>query len=155
MLIQQKYYELHADASRHGMGSVLYQEYDGHLLQDRVVYRRVPSDNPEGECQLFLSEKYRETILITLHYDHGHLGSESFFKLVRHWLNWPPKWAEVESYCHILPSKAAPLGHLQSQGPMELVCIDFLCLEPDLNGQGNHFPCYAQAFPTKDQRPST
>uniref|UniRef100_A0A8C5MQR9 Integrase catalytic domain-containing protein n=1 Tax=Leptobrachium leishanense TaxID=445787 RepID=A0A8C5MQR9_9ANUR len=78
--------------------------------------------------------------------------------------------AEVEGYCRsclrciqrkTLPARAAPMGHLQSQGPMDLVCIDFLCLEPDTSGQGNilvvtdHFTRYAQAFPTKDQRAHT
>lgn len=29
------------------------------------------------------------------------------------------------------------MGHLQTQGSMELVCIDFLCLEPNLSGQEN------------------
>lgn len=49
------------------------------------------------------------------------------------------------------------MGHLHSQGPMELVCIDFLCLEPNTSGQGNvlvvtdHFSRYTQAFPMKDQ----
>lgn len=52
------------------------------------------------------------------------------------------------------------MDHLQSQGPMELVCIDILCLEPDLSGQGNilvvtdHFTRYAQAFSTRDQQAS-
>lgn len=48
------------------------------------------------------------------------------------------------------------MGHLHSQGPMELVCIEFLCLEPNTSGHGNllvvtdHFSHYAQAFPMKD-----
>uniref|UniRef100_A0A8C5QI47 Integrase catalytic domain-containing protein n=1 Tax=Leptobrachium leishanense TaxID=445787 RepID=A0A8C5QI47_9ANUR len=77
---------------------------------------------------------------------------------------------EIESYCHsclrciqrkTLPSRAAPMVHLQSQGPMNLMCIDFLCLEPDMSGQGNilvmtdHFTRYTQAYPTKDQWAST
>uniref|UniRef100_A0A8C5P7N4 Integrase catalytic domain-containing protein n=1 Tax=Leptobrachium leishanense TaxID=445787 RepID=A0A8C5P7N4_9ANUR len=78
--------------------------------------------------------------------------------------------SEVESYCHsclrciqrkTLPTRAAQMSHLQSQGPMDLVCIDFLCLEPDASGQGNilvvtdHFTRYAQAFSTKDQSAPT
>lgn len=53
------------------------------------------------------------------------------------------------------------MGHLESQGPLNLVCIDFLCLELDLSGQGNilvitdHFTRYAQAFPIRDQQAST
>lgn len=50
------------------------------------------------------------------------------------------------------------MGHLQCRGPMELVYIDFLCLEPDLSGRSNglvvtdHFTRYAQAYPTGDQQ---
>lgn len=53
------------------------------------------------------------------------------------------------------------MGHLQSQEPLELVCIDFLCLEPDIGGKSNilvvtdHFTRYAQAYPTKGQKAST
>ncbi len=60
-----------------------------------------------------------------------------------------------------LPQKSAPLSHITSNGPLDLVCIDFLSLEPDTKGIANvlvitdHFTCYAQAFPTKDQRAVT
>lgn len=53
------------------------------------------------------------------------------------------------------------MGHLQSQEPLDLVCIDFLCLEPDIGGRNSilavtdHFLRYAQAYPTKDQKAST
>lgn len=53
------------------------------------------------------------------------------------------------------------MGHLQSQGPMDLVCFDFFCLKPDLSRQSNvlvvtgNFTLYAQAFPTKDQQANT
>ncbi len=30
-----------------------------------------------------------------------------------------------------LPKRVAPLSHLSSSGPMDLVCMDFLSIEPD------------------------
>lgn len=54
----------------------------------------------------------------------------------------------------------APLSHLQSDGPLDLVCMDFLSIEPDSSNTENvlvitdHYTCYAQAFPTKDQKAS-
>lgn len=48
------------------------------------------------------------------------------------------------------------MGHLHNQGPMELVFIELLCLEPNASGQGNvlvmtdHSTYYTQAFPKKD-----
>uniref|UniRef100_A0A8C5MH87 Gypsy retrotransposon integrase-like protein 1 n=1 Tax=Leptobrachium leishanense TaxID=445787 RepID=A0A8C5MH87_9ANUR len=139
-------------------------------MLDEVVYRRGPSANAEEIQQLFLPTKHRESVLRSLHDEHGHLGAERTFKLVRDRFYWPCMRAEVESYCHsclrciqrkTLPTRTAPMSHLQSQGPMDLVCIDFLCLEPDATGQGNilivtdHFTRYAQAFSTKDQRAPT
>ncbi|MEE6522594.1 hypothetical protein FKM82_021195 [Ascaphus truei] len=60
-----------------------------------------------------------------------------------------------------LPTRAAPMAHLKSSGPMDLVCMDFLCIEPDSRGVSNvlvitdHYTRYAQAFPTKDQKAVT
>lgn len=51
------------------------------------------------------------------------------------------------------------MSHLQGQGPIKLVCIHFLCLEP-VSGRSNvlvvtdHFTQYAQAFPTRDRQAS-
>lgn len=60
-----------------------------------------------------------------------------------------------------LPQKAAPLQQITSNGPLDLVCIDFLSIEPDSKGIANvlvvtdHYTRYAQAFPTKDQKALT
>ncbi|PIO32203.1 hypothetical protein AB205_0160660 [Aquarana catesbeiana] len=149
---------------------LLHKEWDRLQSLQGVVYRRGPSEDPEEKWQLLLPEKHRETVLIALHDCHGHLGSERTLQLIRDRFYWPYMRKEVESYCHschrciqrkTLPQRAAPKGHLSSQGPMDLVCIDFLCLESDLSGQGNilavtdHFTRYAQAFSTKDQKAVT
>ncbi len=53
------------------------------------------------------------------------------------------------------------MSHLQSDGPFDLVCMDFLSIEPDSSNTENvlvitdHYTRYAQAFPTKDQKAST
>uniref|UniRef100_A0A6I8RGY6 Integrase catalytic domain-containing protein n=1 Tax=Xenopus tropicalis TaxID=8364 RepID=A0A6I8RGY6_XENTR len=50
---------------------------------------------------------------------------------------------------------------MESHSPLDLVCIDFLSIEPDEGGTSNvlvvtdHYTRYAQAFPTKDQRAIT
>lgn len=61
-----------------------------------------------------------------------------------------------ECVTHKTPiQRAAPLHHIVSHGPMDLVCMDFLSMEPDSKGISNvlvvtdHFTRYAQAFPTK------
>ncbi len=60
-----------------------------------------------------------------------------------------------------LPQRFSPLNQITSNGPLDLVCIDFLSIEPDSKGIANvlvltdHFTRYAQAFPTKDQKALT
>ena len=76
---------------------------------------------------------------------------------------------EVEKYlaqCHrCLRRKAiqqrASLVNITTTQPLEMVCIDFLSLEPSKGGIENvlvitdHFTRYAQAFPTKNQTAKT
>lgn len=78
--------------------------------------------------------------------------------------------ADIEQYvkncgrcitCKALPQRAAPLNQITSKGPLDLVCIDFLSLEPDSQGIANvlvvtdYFTSNAQAFPPKDQKAFT
>ncbi|KYO47393.1 hypothetical protein Y1Q_0001201 [Alligator mississippiensis] len=55
----------------------------------------------------------------------------------------------------------AYLHTISSSKPLELVCIDFLTIEPDRKNISNvlvvtdHFTRYAQAYPTRDQRATT
>lgn len=100
----------------------------------------------------------------------GHLGVEKTVELIRDRFYWPKMGAEVAQYVKscgrcvarkTAPQRAAPLNQITSKGPLDLVCIDFLSLEPDSQGFANilvvtdHFTRYAQAFPAKDQRAST
>ena len=116
--------------------------------------------------QLVLPKEFHGLILKLLHDDIGHLGFEKSYSFVRDRFYWPQMKLDVEKYCRTyercikrktLPQRAAPLSHMQSSGPLDLVCIDFLSLEPDSRNVCNvlvvtdHFTRYAQAFPTNDQ----
>lgn len=96
----------------------------------------------------------------------GHLGVERTGDLVRNWFFWPKMAQDVEQYinncgqCATYKTpckKSAPLHEIVSNGPLDLVCIDFLSMEPDSNEISNvlvvtdHFTRYAQAFPSKNQ----
>lgn len=58
-----------------------------------------------------------------------------------------------------LPKRVAELSHLTSEGPMDLVCVDFLTIKPDSRCNmivvTDHYTRYAEAFATKDQKAST
>uniref|UniRef100_A0A8C2FAA3 Gypsy retrotransposon integrase-like protein 1 n=1 Tax=Cyprinus carpio TaxID=7962 RepID=A0A8C2FAA3_CYPCA len=109
-------------------------------------------------------------VLKSLHDESGHLGMDKTIELIRNRFYWPKMGVEVEQYIKncgrcitrkALPQRAARLKQITSQGPLDLVCIDFLSLEPDSQGFANilvvtdHFTRYAQAFPAKDQKAAT
>lgn len=60
-----------------------------------------------------------------------------------------------------LPERAAPLVNILTSRPLELVCMDFLSLEPDRSNTKDilvitdHFTKYAVAIPTPNQKART
>lgn len=60
-----------------------------------------------------------------------------------------------------LPEKAAPLVSIQTSRPLELLCMDFLSLEPDTSNTKDilvltdHFTKFAVAIPTPNQKART
>lgn len=98
----------------------------------------------------------------------GHLGIDRTTDLVRNRFYFPRMEAIITEYfqsCErCIRSKSerkAPMGNLESSGPMDLVCVDFLLLEPAKGGYSNvlvmtdHFTRYAQAIATRDQKART
>uniref|UniRef100_A0A1B8Y8L1 Gypsy retrotransposon integrase-like protein 1 n=1 Tax=Xenopus tropicalis TaxID=8364 RepID=A0A1B8Y8L1_XENTR len=139
-------------------------------VEQGLLYRLIPYHNHPGRRQLVLPLKFRNMVLRSLHDHHGHLGMEKTYGLVQDRFFWPKMRDAVASYCRkclrclqrkTLPVLAAPMGHLKGSEPMDLVCMDFLCIENDSRGIGNvlvvtdHYTRYAQAFPTKDQKAPT
>ncbi len=59
------------------------------------------------------------------------------------------------------PERAAPLVNITTSRPLELVCMDFLSLEPDRSNIKDilvitdHFTRYAVAIPTRNQKAQT
>uniref|UniRef100_A0A672FVG2 Gypsy retrotransposon integrase-like protein 1 n=1 Tax=Salarias fasciatus TaxID=181472 RepID=A0A672FVG2_SALFA len=136
-------------------------------LKDGLLYRYSKRSSGEEVSQLVLPREFREMVMQAMHDDLGHLGQERTLDLLRDRFFWPKMSFDVEEYIrncgecvsHKTPVKrSAPLHQIVSQGPMDLVCMDFLSMEPDSKGISNvlvvtdHFTRYAQAFPTKSQK---
>lgn len=148
---------------------VLKREWEKLSVDKGLLYRTVKFGDRQVR-QLVLPKQFHHFVLKSLHDDIGHLGFDKSYSLVRDRFFWPRMKLDVEKYCKTcercikrktLPQKAAPLSHMQSSGPLDLVCIDFLSIEPDSRNVGNvlvvtdHFTRYAQAFPTPDQKACT
>lgn len=150
--------------------SLLRQQGDKLVIRHNLLYRVIKSPCGKEIQQLVLPKEYRFQVLHSLHDESGHLGIEKTTELCRNRFYWPRMSTEVEQYVKncgrciarkTLPQRSAYLNHITSSGPMDLICIDFLSIEPDSKGICNvlvmtdHFTRYAQAYPAKDQKALT
>ena len=148
---------------------LIFRELNRLELKDGLLYRRRQCDS-KLVCQLVLPNVLKSSVLTSLHDEMGHMGIERTLELVRSRFYWPKMAYDVETkikQCERCvrrksqPEKAAPLVNIQTSRPLELVCMDFLSLEPDSHNTKDilvitdHFTKYAVAIPTKDQKAST
>lgn len=148
---------------------LMLREWERFQLKSELLYRTRMCDG-QTVYQLVLPEVVRPLVLQKLHDDMGHLGIERTLDLVRSRFYWPRMSLEVERKIKTCercvrrktqPNKAAPLVNICTTRPMELVCMDFLSLEPDSRNTKDilvitdHFTKYAVAIPTKDQKAAT
>ncbi len=147
----------------------LLREWKRLELKDGILYRK----RAVGDCttyQLVLPPDLRAMIMESLHDNMGHMGIERTLDLIRSRFYWPRMAMDVENkvktcnrcVCRkTLPERAAPLVNIQVTQPLELVCMDFLSLEPDRSNTKDilvitdFFTKYAVAIPTPNQKART
>lgn len=138
-------------------------------LKDGILYRR-RQVGEETRWQIVLPVKFRGMVMRSLHDDMGHMGFDRTLDLVRSRFFWPRMAADVEKKiksCNRCvrrktpPERAAPLVNIEVTRPLELVCIDFLSIEPDRSNTKDvlvitdFFTKYALAIPTPNQKART
>ena len=115
--------------------------------------------------QLVLPAAYREVALKGCYDEVGHLGLECMLDLMHDRFFWPHMAVQAKEHigkCHpCLAFKArqpkAPLKNIMAIHPLELVHLDFLCLECGKGQEENvlvitdHFTRYDQVFVTRTQ----
>lgn len=145
------------------------KEWKRFELKNSLLYRARQSDG-DIIYQFVVPMYFWSPILSWLHEDMGHLGLDRTLDLIRTRFYWPKMAKDVENKIKSCgrcvrrktpPEKSAPLVNIQTTRPMELVCIDYLSLEPDSKNTKDvlvitdHFTKYAVALPTKDQKATT
>lgn len=149
--------------------ALLLRELNRFELRDGILYR-ARQEGGNKHYQLVLPEDLRESVLTSLHDNMGHMGIERTLDLVRARFYWPRMSSDVETkiktcnrcVCRkTLPEKAAPLVNIVTTRALELVCMDFLSIEPDSSNVKDvlvitdHFTKYAVAIPTSNQKART
>ncbi|XP_057179298.1 uncharacterized protein LOC130547386 [Triplophysa rosa] len=100
----------------------------------------------------------------------GHMGIDRTLDLVSTRFYWPKMVMDIERKVRTCgrcvrrkarPERAAPLVNINTTRPLELLCMDFLSLEPDKSGTKDilvitdHFTKFAVAIPTPNQKART
>lgn len=148
---------------------LMIKEWKRYVLRDGLLFRRRQC-NDHLAYQLVLPGTLRSSVLKCLHDDMGHMGIDRTVDLVRSRFYWPRMSFDVEHKIKTcgrcvrrkaLPERAAPLVNIKTSRPMELVCMDYLSIEPDSRNTKDvlvitdHFTRYAVAIPTRDQKART
>ena len=129
-------------------------------LIDGVLHKKAKIHGNQV-LQLVVPEKLRKKALLGVHDEVGHLGFDRCLSLARDRFYWVGMACDIKHHCQTCKNcilrkapdpRAATLGSLSSSGPMDLVCVDFLSLEPDKSGKTDvlvitdHFSRYARAI---------
>ena len=136
------------------------------MLKKGVLYRWArPRESEEALFQLVLPAAQREVALRGCHDEVGHLGLECMLDLMCDRFFWPHMAAQAKEHirkCHpCLAFKArqhkAPLKNIMATHPLELVTLNYLCLEPGKGLDENvlvitdYFARYAKGYVTRTQ----
>ena len=121
--------------------------------------------------QLVLPLVYHQTVLCMLHDDYGHQGLDRTLALVRERFYWSTMNQDATEYvtnchrCHVAKGDYTgphtQQGSLVANNPLDLLCIDFLKVDPSRDGKENilvltdAFTKFSQAFVTNNQKALT
>ena len=151
-------------------GAKLYvRNLDKLKLVDGVLHRFITDERGFDRQQLVLPPSHREQAMDALHNDMGHLGHQNTLRIARQRFFWPFMATAIENKCkqceRCIRRKAvcekAEMQSIVSNGPFQLVCMDFLSIEPDSKGIKDvlvitdHFTKFAIAVATKNQKAQT
>ena len=142
------------------------REQNNLVLKKGVSYRQARPRESEGTLlQLVLPTAQREVSLRECHDEAGHLGLECMLDLMHDRFFWPCMTAQAKEHVGMcrpcLAFKArqpkVPPKNIMATHPLELVHLDYLCLEPGKGLEENdlvitdHFTRYTQAYVTRTQ----
>ena len=141
----------------------LVNQKDKLIIKNGVLYRKVIQE--EGEIlQCVIPIDYRKPVFQALHHRMGHPGRDKTLALHRARCYWPSMAKDIESMvqkcrrcvCRKARATTAPLTPIVTSEPLELVCLDFLLVEPSSGYEHilvitDHFTKFSKAIATKNE----
>ena len=116
-----------------------------HLVLKQGVLHQIYVINDVETHQLMLPLKYHEAVLCMLHDYYGHQGLDQTLALVRERFYWFTMNHDVAKYitnchwCHVAKGHYkgphTQQGSLVANNPLDLLCIDFLKVDPSRDGK--------------------
>ena len=149
--------------------AVFHRNFDRLRIVKGVLVREIVIEK-EKKNQIILPASCVNVALQYIHCGMGHPGRDKTLAMTRDRFYWPNMNADVDHFiknckrCLLRKTpttERAPLTSIHTYQPLELLCVDYLTLEPCKGGTQNilvitdHFTKYAQAIPTKNQTAKT
>ena len=133
-------------------------------MKQGVLFRKTKVDTGTKHL-LVVPQAYRQRAIEGCHDQVGQLGQDKVLDLLRDRFYWPGMHVDIVFYINSCPRcvcrksqpDKAPLLNIEASQPLELICLDYLKIEPSKGNIENvlvitdHFTRYAQAFPSKTQ----
>ena len=116
------------------------------VLKKGVLHRLYIHEDMEYH-QLVLPQRLQGRVLRAIHNDMGHQGLERTLELLRERVYWPTmagdtsRWVSHCTHCQVAQgtynSPKPKIGQLESNNPLDLLCLDLTKVDPSRTGKEN------------------
>jgi transposase InsO family protein len=145
----------------------LWQQRDKLIIESGVLFRKT-EHHEKLVKQMVIPMEYRNRILKGIYDDMGHPGRDKTLLLAKTRFYWPGITVDIENHvrvcrrciCRKSKTVKAPLHPVLTSRPLELLCIDYLLVEPSAGYEHllvitDHFTKFARVVPTKNESAKT
>ena len=124
----------------------LFYQLDRLVLKQGVLHCLYINEDMEYH-QLVLPQRLQGRVLQSVHNDMGHQGLERTLELLRERVYWPTmandaaQWVSCCTRCQVAQGTYTDpkpkIGQLESNNPLDLLCLDFTKVDPSKTGKEN------------------
>ena len=145
----------------------LWSQRDKLILLDEILFRQI-TYGEKKITQLVVPSELRSRVMKGIHEDMGHPGRDKSLELARNRFYWPGMATDIERMviscrrciCRKGITHKAPLHPIITSRPLELLCVDYLLVEPSSGYEHllvitDHFTKFARVVPTKNESSKT